>query len=58
MSDYKCGHNRETHVINSDPLTVAAYLTWASTCGYDGDKSMCASCWGKEQRKLELRVRP
>ena len=49
MSYYKCGHNRDSIVINSDPLTVSAYLTWKD----ENDYSMCFKCWAKEQRDLE-----
>jgi len=48
MTKYECGHLSECVVLDSNPLSFAAYLQWKDSVGYDGDKSRCWSCYSKE----------
>jgi hypothetical protein len=48
MTKYSCGHESEIILMGGSPLSIAAYLEWASTVGINGDKSQCWACWCKE----------
>jgi len=53
MTKYKCGHESEILILDSNPLSISAYLEWSKTVGVEGDKSMCFKCWcdTSKQRK-------
>jgi len=42
---YKCGHKGEPIILDNNPLSIATWLEWKDTVGFDGDKSMCFNCW-------------
>ena len=31
--------------MDDSPLSLAAYLEWKDSAGFDGDHSLCWSCW-------------
>jgi len=41
---YKCGHRAKLIILDSNPLSISAWLEWKDTVGFDGDKSMCFDC--------------
>ena len=46
MMKYKsCGHKSEAIILDSNLLSIAAYLEWKDTVGFDGNKSLCWNCW-------------
>jgi len=51
MTKYKCGHESEILIIDSNPLSISAYLEWSKTVGRDGDKTKCWKCWCEDHRK-------
>jgi len=51
MTKYKCGHEGDTIITNSDPLTMSAYFTWKNSVGFDGDKTECFACYCKRISK-------
>ena len=46
---YKCGHDREAVVLDNNPMSFSAYLTWSETKGYSGDKTKCWECYNKKE---------
>ena len=45
MVKYKCGHNTDGVIIlDSNELSMTAYLVWKDSIGLDGDKSKCWEC--------------
>lgn len=42
---YKCGHKERPIILDSNELSVSAYLEWKDGAGFGGDKSMCWDCW-------------
>ena len=51
MTKYKCGHEINEVILNVDKLSMAEYLTWKDTVGFNGDKSMCWECYCKMREK-------
>jgi hypothetical protein len=51
MTKYKCGHECEIIVMDSNPMSIVANMEWAETVGRDGTKEQCWACWCKERRK-------
>jgi len=50
MIKYKCGHeSRGIIIIDSNPLSISAYLEWKDGVGLDGDRSECWNCWNRER---------
>jgi len=45
MTNYKCGHSHDILILDSNPLSIAAWLEWKDSFGLDGDKSLCWNCW-------------
>ena len=52
MTKYKCGHESDLLVLDSNPLTLSAYLEWSETVGINGDRTQCFDCW-LEKKKSE-----
>ena len=52
MSEYACGHDGKPIVMSGDALSIAAWLEWKDSVGFDGDKSMCFTCWCAAERKV------
>ena len=52
MTKYKCGHESEVIIMDSNPLSISAYLNWKDTVGFDGNKSKCFDCYCKEEKKM------
>jgi len=50
ISDYKCGHNANPVIMDSNPLSLAAYFTWVETTGYEGDSSQCFPCYSNSSK--------
>jgi hypothetical protein len=45
---YGCGHTHKGLIImDSNLLSIAAYLDWKDSVGLDGDKSQCFDCYIK-----------
>ena len=51
MNKYKCGHKGELVILDSNVLSLSAYMNWKNTVGFEGDKSMCWECYCKELNK-------
>jgi len=48
MTQYKCGHKTKGMIImDSNPLSLAAYFEWNKTVGLEGGKKQCFDCWNK-----------
>ena len=47
---YGCGHKGKPVILDSNELSVSAYLEWKDTVGFSGDKSMCWECWCKKDK--------
>ncbi len=52
MTKYECGHETELLILDSNALSISAYLTWVETVGRDGDKSICFDCWCVKRKNL------
>lgn len=48
---YKCGHDSEIIILDSNPLSISANLEWAKTVGRDGTRELCWDCWCKNRRE-------
>ncbi len=47
--EYGCGHSSDgVLVLDSNELSMIAYLEWSESVGIFGDKSKCWECWCKE----------
>lgn len=53
MTNYKCGHESNLIITNSNPLSISAWLEWKETVGFEGDKSECFECWCEEDSNKE-----
>ena len=54
MTEYKCGHKTSGVIImDSNPLSITAYLEWKDSVGFDGDSSQCFDCWCKETKRKQ-----
>ena len=52
MTKYKCGH--ETNgvlILDSNPLSIAAYIDWSESVGVFGTKELCYDCYEKQNEK-------
>jgi len=49
---YACGHKPEPVICNSDILTIAAYLEWKDSTGWNGDNTECWACFCKRFNSL------
>jgi hypothetical protein len=49
---YKCGHETKAIVMDNNPLSLAAYLTWVDDTGFEGDNSECFECYCKRTEKV------
>lgn len=56
MSFYKCGHEKNVIFLNSNPLSISAYLDWVETTGYYGNKSQCFNCYCKKEKVKKQRI--
>jgi len=46
---YGCGHETDgVLILDSNELSMAAYLEWSESEGIFGNKSKCFECWCKE----------
>jgi hypothetical protein len=48
---YKCGHESNCIVMDSNILSFIAYERWAETVGVNGSMEKCWQCWNKERRE-------
>ena len=49
---YKCGHNSKGIIImDSNPWSIASYLEWKDTVGFEGTKEQCLECWCNNECK-------
>lgn len=51
---YGCGHESCAIVLDSNELSLSAYLDWKDTVGFEGDKSQCWSCYCRSSTKNEV----
>lgn len=51
MTKYKCGHESNIIVADSNPLTISAWLEWRETVGSEGTKEECWECWSKNRKR-------
>ena len=55
MTNYKCGHKTNgVLILDSNPLSICAYLEWSDSVGVFGTKEKCFDCWNKEFEELKL----
>lgn len=50
MTKYKCHETSGVIILDENPLSIAAYLEWKDTVGFDGNSSQCFDCWCKEEK--------
>lgn len=48
---YACGHEPDTIIMNCTVLSLAAYLDWKDSTGFEGDFTECFSCYCSRTRK-------
>ena len=48
MTKYKCEHESNIIIMDTNVLSISAWLTWKDTVGFEGDKSKCWECYCKE----------
>ena len=44
---YACGHEPKPIIMSGDALSIAGYLEWKDSVGFDGDNTQCFNCWCK-----------
>jgi 7-cyano-7-deazaguanine synthase in queuosine biosynthesis len=49
---YKCGHNRQIIILDSNLLSMSSYEIWKDSVGFNGDKSQCWECYCKDEEKI------
>lgn len=48
MTKYKCNHESDGIIImDSNELSMSAYLIWKDSVGLDGTKEQCWECYSK-----------
>jgi hypothetical protein len=63
MTLYKCGHTRDTIILDDNIISYSAYLDWAESVGINGTKELCWDCWNeknckvKEDKDLEIKIK-
>ena len=50
MTEYKCGHESDVVLMDSNPLSISAYFTWTGSSGYEGNKTQCFKCFSNDRR--------
>jgi len=53
MTKYKCGHETDIIVLDSNLLSLAAYFEWLESVGEDGTRELCFECFNKKWRHKE-----
>jgi hypothetical protein len=53
MTLYKCGHTRDTIILDDNIISYLAYLDWAESVGINGTKELCWDCWNEKNCKIE-----
>ena len=48
MVKYKCGHESVITILDSNALSLTAWLEWSESVGINGDKSQCLDCWNNK----------
>ena len=48
MTKYKCGHECETIIANTNVDILISWLSWKDSVGFDGDRSKCWDCYCKD----------
>ena len=48
MTLYKCGHTRDTIILDDNIISYLAYLDWAESVGINGTKELCWDCWNEK----------
>jgi hypothetical protein len=52
MTLYKCGHTRDTIILDDNIISYLAYLDWAESVGINGTKELCWDCWNEKNCKI------
>jgi hypothetical protein len=55
MTKYKCGHETKIIILDDNPVCLSAYLIWKDSTGYNGNKTLCWSCWCKDKKEKETK---
>lgn len=42
---YKCGHESNTVIMDDNILSLAGWMTWRDTVGFNGTKEQCFDCY-------------
>lgn len=54
MTEYKCGHKTSgIIVLDSNELSMAAYLTWEETVGLNGTRELCWECYCNKPQEAQ-----
>jgi len=53
MTLYKCGHTRDTIILDDNIISHLAYLDWAESVGINGTKELCWDCWNEKNCKVK-----
>ena len=52
MTEYKCGHKTDgLLIIDSNPVSISAYLEWKDSVGIDGTRELCWECWCEKRNE-------
>lgn len=56
MTKYKCGHTSKAIFMDNNDLSYISYIDWKDSVGFDGDKSLCYSCYCKTKDKSYFNI--
>ena len=45
MTKYNCGHEINLIILDSNILSLSAYLEWKDSVGFNGNKTKCWECY-------------
>ncbi len=52
-NNYKCGHQGKPVIMDGNPLSLAHYLNWAESKGFNGTREQCFECYCKKEREAK-----
>lgn len=52
MTKYACHETKGVIILDDNPLSMAAWLDWKETTGFDGDSSECWPCYCKRTTEV------
>ena len=49
MTKYKCGHESDVIILDSNLMSLSAWMEWNETVGLNGTKEKCWECFCEER---------